>query len=263
MRTPPIALRLRRRIARATFAVGAMSVVAASCPERLVAQGSLVGVVVMSGDSVRGIADVLVTLSPSDRTVRTDSSGAFRFAEVPGGPYLVSFRKLGFEEAFRTVVAAGSKEAALRVVLTPYAQQLAAVMVSGRRVTYPVRLRDPYLRMSRSAGSFFTREQIDSLFPLDVSSLLVRVPGIRVRSGAIEFARCTELGTNSQRVQVWVDGHRWTNYSSGGDLDVRAFEALRDIRPSSIQLIEIYEGPSRIPPDFLDDACAVILVWRR
>lgn len=232
-------------------------------PHTLEAQaGMVVGVVHALGTDSTGVSDVVVTLTPSDRVALTDSLGAFRFAALPAGDYLLSAKRLGYDAVFKTFRIATGRKTSLQIVMIPIAERMATITVSGRRMTYPVRLTEPYQRLERGTGHFVTREQIDSLFPLDVASLLQRVPGLRVRSGSIEFARCTELGANNQKVQVWVNGQRWTNYSFGGGLNVSASDAIRDIPPSSIQLMEIYSGSSSIPAEFLDDACAVILIWR-
>ncbi|MBL0170553.1 MAG: hypothetical protein IPP90_07435 [Gemmatimonadaceae bacterium] len=63
---------------------------------------------------------------------------------------------------------------------------------------------------------------------------------------------------------MWVDGTRWTKYFSRDTLvNVNATKAVRDIPVSSIQLMEVYSGVARIPGEYLDDACAVILIWRK
>ena len=66
---------------------------------------------------------------------------------------------------------------------------------------------------------------------------------------------------NAGRIQVYVNGVRVTGYGGGSGED--AFHALRDIRPSSVEIIEVYRGVARIPGEYLADACAVILVWTR
>ncbi len=240
--------------------------------------GTILGVIHARFEDSTRLNDVVVTLTPGDRSARTDSLGEFRFVALTPGDYLLSARRLGYDVAFKTLRVANDRETRIRVAMIPIAQRMATITVSGRTVTYPVRLTEPYKRAERGAGHFITREQIDSLFPVDVSALLMRVPGIRVKTNVVEFARCTELGRNNQKVQVWVDGQRWTNYTfdhqaDGPDpivppmgeirLNVTASDAIHDIPPSSIQLVEIYSGPSSIPLDYLSDACAVILIWRK
>lgn len=39
-----------------------------------------------------------------------------------------------------------------------------------------------------------------------------------------------------------------------------AINILRTVHPSSIQIMEVYSGLSQIPAEFLEDACAVIVI---
>jgi hypothetical protein len=204
---------------------------------------------------------VEVTLDRPDRTTRTDSLGRFSFGAVLPGEHFLRARRLGFETIVEKLVVRDGQQLTVRLPMRTSAQPMATMLVAGKRVEYPARLAEPYARLSRATGHFFTREQIDSLFPLDLQSLLMRVPGVRVKdSRSLEFVRCRVEG----HIQVWVDGTRLTSYSTGrGDFDRDASDVLRDIPPSNVQLMEIYVGPSRIPGEFLDDACAVIAIWRK
>ena len=222
---------------------------------------AIVGTVHVFGDSVRRLRDVDVVLDPTDRRTRTDSLGAFRFSGVAAGEYRVRVRRIGFEAVVMKVMAVADREAATNVAMVSSAQAIATMTIAGKRIDYPVRLTDAYVRMRRSTGYFVTREQIDSQPPLDVKSLLIRIPGFRlVGHRDFEFARCRHEGGH---IHVWVDGVRWTNYAFGKREDLDAPGAVRDIPTSSIQLMEVYGGVTRIPGEYLDDACAVILIWRK
>ncbi len=221
---------------------------------------AIVGTVHVAGDSVRRLRGVDVVLNPTDRQTRTDSVGGFRFAGVAAGEYLVRVRRVGFDAIAMKVVVVADREVAVNIAMKSSAQAMATMTIAGKRIDYPVRLAEAYTRMRRSTGYFVTREQIDSLFPYDVNALLMRIPSVRViGNGGFEFARC-DTGRN---VHVWVDGTRWTNYNRYGDNVVDAPTAEKYIPPSSIQLMEVYSGVARIPVEYLDDACAVILIWRK
>ena len=218
---------------------------------------TIVGTVHVAGDSVRRLQNVAVVLDPIDRQTRRDSLGTFRFSGVTAGEYRVRVRRIGYEAVVMKVVAVADRDVSVNVAMVSSAQAVATMTISGKRIDYPVRLTDAYTRMRRSTGYFITREQIDSQFPLDVNALLMRTPGIRVTgNGGFEFARCN----TGRNIHVWVDGTRWTNYNG---FRVDAPTAVRDIPPSSIQLMEVYSGVARIPGEYLDDACAVILIWRK
>ena len=212
-------------------------------------------------DSTRGVPEVELTLDRPDRATRTDSAGRFTFATVTAGTHFLRARRLGFESVGERVTVVDGQPLQVRLAMRPSAQAMATMRVAGKRIDYPARLAGPYARLSRATGHFFTREQIDSLFPLDLQTLLMQVPGVHVKdSRSLEFVRCRVEG----HIQVWVDGTRLTSYATGrSEFDRDASDVLRDIPPSSVQLMEIYVGPSRIPGEFLDDACAVIAIWRK
>lgn len=228
------------------------------------ATGTIRGRIHVSGSTSSPVADAEVTLAPGDMSTRTDSAGLFRFLGVPDGSHAIRARRIGFDAATVTVTVASERETVIDIPINPGAQPLAEVTVSGSKVMVPARLAEPYKRMAVGNGWFFSRASIDSLSPYDIKSLLPRIPGVRVNDRGVQFARCTTgavLGSEAN-VQVYVDGTRLTNYTSS-NAGLRLNEALRTVPMASIQLIEVYQGISRIPADYLDDACAVILIWTR
>jgi hypothetical protein len=126
----------------------------------------------------------------------------------------------------------------------------------------PPRYEAVYERALRGWGKLFTREDIDRLNPLDLTSLLATVPTVDFIGRAICFKRC-QAGLSAGRcspspnVQVYVDGVRMTRRP--GDADW----VLREVYPSSVEAMEVYTGVARIPAEFLADACAVIAIWTR
>jgi hypothetical protein len=225
---------------------------------------SITGRLFIAGDSIRPVVDAEVTLLPSLRVVRSDSSGAFRFSSVSPGLYTLRVRRVGFEVVMQDVsVDSASSGGALNIAMRSGARVLAEVVISGARVLFPARLAEPYSRVARGRGAFFTRELIDSLQPWDTYTLLTRVPGVRVNDRSIRIARCENHGASggAGNLHVFIDGIRQTKY--GGDFARGASEVLRDVVITSVQLIEVYTSINAIPPEFADDACAVILVWSR
>jgi Carboxypeptidase regulatory-like domain len=229
-------------------------------------QGRVIsGRIFVSGDSSRAVADAEVALLPTLAIVRSDSAGAFVFRGVRQGSYMLRVRRVGFEVATTEVqLGAMGNDQTIHVALRTGARALAEIVVSGERVLFPARLAEPYSRVARARGAFFTRSLIDSLRPWDLLSLLGRVPGIRVNARAIRVTRCDNHGATPGKpgnLHVFLDGVRQTNYS--GMLTRDAADALRDIVVTSVELVEIHTSINTIPPQFADDACAVILVWTR
>lgn len=241
----------------------------------------VIGRVHMRGDTTRAIPDAEVSLAPGARMTRSDGAGTFRFGSLRDGKYQLLVRRLGFAEQLVSAVVVEQHDVLVPVSLAVAPHSLAEINISGRRVLVPVRYEDAYRRVARGFGDFFTHATMDSLHALDMSSLLQTLPGVRVNERGVTFQRC-EAGLSSKgipgsisnsrmsedtataprpHVQVYIDGVRVTNYSGRNGDD--AWTVLRNIQPASLELVEVYRGVSRIPGEYLDDACAVILIWTK
>ena len=224
----------------------------------------LSGRVHMAGDTARPVVDAELALLPGLRTVRSDSAGGFRFSNVAPGTYTLRARRVGFEVFTQEVKVGSDQEPTVMVPMRTGARVLAEITISGQRVMYPVRLAEPYQRVARGRGAFFTRELIDSLQPYNVASLLVRVPGVQVNDRVIKLTRCDNHGARPLtpgNIHVYIDGVRQTDY--GQYLPRGALEAVKDVVVTSVQLVEVHRSINTIPPEYADDACAVILIWSR
>lgn len=119
-------------------------------------------------------------------------------------------------------------------------------------------------RMSRGAGEFITRRDIERRDPMRLSDM------VHVRAGVgtvpygdgsgrrhVRMARSAlQEDTDRCRVQYWIDGVPFRG--------VNRFE-LDELSPDDVQGIEIYRGPSEIPPRFnrRGSGCGVVAVWTR
>lgn len=230
--------------------------------------GELWGHVRMAGDSA-GVAGATIALAPGVTTT-TSQSGFYRIASLGSGAYLLTVRRLGFRSATIQVSIEDAHTLRQDVVLEPLPQQLTEVRIEGRVRKVPPRFEDVYRRMSTATGSFFTREDIAALNPPDIQSLLQRVGTVRVNLNGIQFAKCNEggnlaLGSGGGKVHIYIDGLRMTGRHISGDSAVaqEQAEVLHMVNPSQIQAVEVYSGVSRIPGQFLEDACAVIAIWTK
>lgn len=250
-------------------ALFALAVGAAARAQAIAHDGELWGHVLTAGDSA-GVAGAIIELVPG-RTTTASQSGFYRIASLGSGAYLMTVRRLGYRSVTVQVSVEEAKALRQDVVLTPLPQQLTAVVIEGRVRKVPPRFDDVYRRMSTATGSFFTREDIAQINPPDVQSLLQRVGTARVNEKGIQFAKCNEggnlaLGSGGGKVQIYIDGLRMTGrymMSRGGDSAEDQAEVLHMVNPSQIQALEVYSGVSRIPGQFLEDACAVIAIWTK
>ena len=131
-------------------------------------------------------------------------------------------------------------------------------------VSVPPRFEAAYKRAASGRGYYFTREEIEATNPKDLEALLIRVPTVQVNDRGVSFAKCQGglpgPGGSSQaaRIQVFIDDRRAS--LTDGDA-VR--QLLNSISVSTVQLMEVYTGVSRIPGEFVNDSCAVIVIWTK
>ncbi len=229
------------------------------------------GHVLLAGDTVvlPGTVVEVVGLSVRGTTTQT---GFYRFAQLPPGPHELRVRRIGYESVSMPVVLKDGEAERRDISLVRLTATLTEVRIEGQVRKVPPRFQDVYRRMSTATGKFFTREDIDLLNPTDVQSLLDHVPTARVSRSGIKFARCNEAGqlafsARGGKVQIWIDGLRMTGrLTILRDEDAIAAEqreVLKMVSPSQVQAIEVYSGSSRIPGEFLEDACAVIAIWTK
>jgi hypothetical protein len=267
---------------KAVTAFAIIPIIVMGVADTLCAQPSSIrGHIYVLGDTTRGVRDAAVTLFPSGRTTRSDSIGGFVIAGETGDAYRLRVRRVGFAEWEHKIEVAGPNAPIVQVALTVAPQALSEVKISGQRVLVPTRYADAYGRVAKATGDFFTRERIDSLHALDMKSLLQNIPGVSINDRGMTFQRCQanqlsvnipssisgasaapkSFTTSAAHIQVYIDGVRVTDYAGQNGQD--AYEAIRYIIPSSVQLIEVYRGVARIPGEYLNDACAVILIWTK
>lgn len=225
------------------------------------------------GDTI-GIPGVDVELVGSGMRRQTGRYGQFRFEGVPVGSYLLRARAIGYQPWIAHVDVQDSRGYEQNIALQRVPTALTEVRIEGRMVRVPARFEDVYRRGARGFGRFITREDIDRLNPLDVKSLLGTIPTIQVNDRGVTFQRCQSgiSGISAGRpgswrpgqgpkVQIYIDGLRMTRDALGEEGDIE--HVLRLVTPPAIQAIEVYTGVSRIPGEFMEDACAVIAIWTR
>lgn len=190
------------------------------------------------------------------RWVEGDS--AYVAYSVASGRHALRVRRIGFTPDERPVEVTADQTRHL-VRLHPLATLLPEMIVAGRRVLVDPRFEGVVVRAMSNWGTLITRQDLRSAY--DIQSVLETVPGIRFRADGISFARCQDAlpGTGTPpKVQVYVDGVRVTTFK-----ETNAIDALQFVSPSAIEVVEVYRGVSRIPVEFLNDACAVIAIWTR
>ncbi|MEO8620216.1 MAG: carboxypeptidase-like regulatory domain-containing protein [bacterium] len=261
------------RSARRLFYHCAIATCVAALPLRsqVSRSAALVGSVLVAGDTV-GVPGAQVELIGQSLSTTTNRLGSYRFAPVKSGPDVLRVRLVGYRSMMVAVAIQQDSTTNKDIQLERLPTTLTEVRIEGEMRKVPPRFEDVYRRMATAHGSFFTREDIDRLNPPNIQSLVMRVGTARVNDKSIQFAKCEAGGafalsgrpnkSTPTSVQIYIDGHRMTGRQQG-DADAEQREVLRLVNPSQVQAIEVYTGVSRIPGEFLEDACAVIAIWTR
>jgi hypothetical protein len=112
-------------------------------------------------------------------------------------------------------------------------------------------------RLSGS-GVYLDRAQIEARRAHYVSDVLRRIPGVRImsdRSGRAVLRMGRTSGGRDCPPDYWIDG-------------VRAqFFNVDDMPVADIEAIEVYRGPSGLPPEYNsrlgNPSCGTVVIWTR
>lgn len=209
------------------------------------------GVVRAGADSAVPVAEAEVIVAGAGIHQLTDTAGRFRLQLPEAGTYQLLVRRFGYRPQIVVADLSAADSTALSVILDIIPTRLATVHVAGRTLNVDARHADAYRRAATAWGDFIFRDEIDRRREFDTESLLDGLPGVRVNQRGIFFDRCFE-----GKIQVYIDGAPVSRVA-----DARA--ALQLVRPWEIEMIEVYRGVSRIPAEFLTDACGVIAISTR
>ena len=222
----------------------------------------------VNAPSGKAVAGALIRVDATGHTTSSHADGHFIWPGPDSGRWAVTVRAIGFRPlvSFVTVAPDGLLPATL--TLTPLVQQLDSLTV-GATPEAPTRLREFERRRRNGSGRFFTRDDVERApGALLVSSLLRFLPsGVRVvDSMGTPLAisnRGSKLVSEDGRYYVVpcvlrtvIDGQLqpW-----GTSLDV--------ISPNEVAAIEVYLGPSSVPPEFAagrrDQFCGLLVFWTR
>ncbi len=229
------------------------------------ATGRIAGRVVSpAGNPIEGVD---VSISGTGLTATTDADGMFRLLAIPPGRHYVRVRRIGYNAQLLVAEVRAGEAKQVEIALDRGAYELPELKVAATAAKpieygWTTRYDDFFRRQRVGLGAFLSRDDIDKRKPFRTPNLLVGFAGIRLRfydlsptGTAVEFSRCPNVG-------VWVDGYR-QRYGVAGRASRDLGEYLNNLIPSQIEMMEVYRGPSEMPAEFIDDACAAIVIWTR
>ncbi|MBC8089397.1 MAG: TonB-dependent receptor [Phycisphaerae bacterium] len=226
--------------------------------------GTIDGVVTDTMLSPLGAADVSV-VGVGARVVTSDN-GRFRILQVPAGQYLLVVRRIGYAPTSGIIDVPATDTLRLSYTLSRSRQVLDTIRVRERRVS--LRMAAFEMRRRQAIGQFVTQEEIDARGSQATADFMRRFRGVQISTNTTQVFGGTQIYSRREGggytadgqqaycpMQVMLDGILLPSYFN---LDLLP-------PPKQISGIEVYNGPSTIPPQFggVDRRCGLVAVWTR
>ncbi|MFV2007665.1 MAG: TonB-dependent receptor plug domain-containing protein [Longimicrobiales bacterium] len=223
--------------------------------------------------SERTLSQVDVQLRAPDGTdlgrYQTDGTGKFEFTVRGARAVRLHASLLGYRASTTPLLYLDEhKFFQLEVRLDPQAILLAPLeVIAWSKVDKSALLDGFRQRLRIGFGTYITRRDVERRNPVYVTDLLREIPGLRVTGEGYGSRPVVETARSAGRscaTQIFVDGFLLNRRTGRGrtPADFRIDDA---VSPASIEGIEVYQGGSTVPAEFLnvDAACGVIAIWTR
>lgn len=204
-----------------------------------------------------GIPVPLAQVTVSGLRTVSDSGGRFILPGLPYGSVAVNVRRLGYEPRDTSVELAIGRVDSLFVVLAILPRELAGVLTEADALDR-ARLAEFYRHKQGGGGTYIDRAQLEQSRVTRTSDLLRRLPGIKMgtdRAGRSVMRMGRAIGGRDCPPDFWIDGVR------------AAFMNVDDIPVHDIEALELYRGPSGLPPEynsrFGNPGCGAVIIWTR
>jgi hypothetical protein len=207
--------------------------------------------------------------SSGQRTIVTDASGRALLPNVAPGRLTVKARRIGFTPG-QVVTIVEEGRVTLPIVMSALRlPMLDTLRVVGARVTRGRLEEFESRRLLRQATVSITREEIEKRNPVDTWQMLTGIASVdvTVRDSRViatsRRARVSEFRSNTPcYLLVMVDGVSLSKTGDEGGFN------LQDLpQPDEIHGIEVFAGPSSIPPQYGGTGagkwCGLIAIWTR
>ena len=223
-------------------------------------QGTIDGLV--SDTSMAPLHAAFVSIVGTPIRVGTGPNGRFRITKLRPGQYLLIVKRVGYRPTSGVVDVPASDTVRLSYTLEPIVTTLPTVTVSEK--PFSIRMGEFLARRKLGMGEFMTQEEIEAKNTVYSTELLRSFKSINVSPNRASVL--TEWYALSRRegANPSLGACPMTVYLDNVPLPT-PFNLDRLPSPKDLGAIEVYSGPSTIPPQFagLDRGCGVILVWTR
>ncbi|HTI05901.1 MAG TPA: carboxypeptidase regulatory-like domain-containing protein [Gemmatimonadales bacterium] len=240
---------------------------AAATAQRADSTVTLIGRVRDEVDS-GAVAHATINVLGTSLVAAPDGKGQFRIDGIQPGTRELVIRALGYAKLIQSEELPGSGVVRRDYYMKRVPHVLTEMVVLGRAMRVPRGMEEIYRRGARGWGTFITREQIDSLDPIDIKALLATIPGVYTNDRGVAFQRCPAFW----RPQLWIDGQRVTRFMRQAQDDRHSLgptpdpyflnEQLTELLPRQVQAMEVYTSNSSTPAEFMDGSgCGTIAIW--
>jgi hypothetical protein len=235
------------------LAIAAVAAMATAQTDRPRASGVIVGTVADTNLYPIPLADV--SIGGSSVHVTADTLGRFRITNMPTGRFVLIARRIGFQPGVSAIDVAERDTLWLAFTLEPAAQELAAVVVTERTLSW--KLEQFNQRRKLGFGQFFTRGDIDTINPIQVVDILRRATAVRIGPGG-QTALSARYGCP---MPIYLDGISLPP-GIASRLDYLP-------PPNEMAAVEVYAGAATVPawlpkpPAGSPESCGAILFWTK
>ena len=234
-----------------SFAISAIVIPVVLCGQQP-PTATLLGRVVDETDS-GAVAHATVNVLGTNLFGYTDGWGYFRISGVHAGDREIVIRAIGYAKLIESQKFASGEQLKRSFTMMRLPHTLTQMVILGHSVRVPHGMEEIYRRGMRGWGKFITREQIDSINPIDLKMMLGMVPGVYENDRGVTFPMCGSP-------HVWVDGQDMTRLEGS----YAQAEFLSYMVPSEVQAVEVYTRPLTVPAEFLGgNPCGVIAIWTK
>jgi hypothetical protein len=216
--------------------------------------------IVLDDSTGAPVADVRVDLvhtgGGASASMRTDSTGAFRFDPRPAGKIVLRLRHPSYTpiDSLSVAVSADERvEIELRLGHSPIL--LEPIIVRARAGEGVFGFRD---RMARGGfGRFLSRADLERRGAMRATDLLRMMPGVRIEQGGPGTSLVVMRGgIGGCLPDIYIDGMRIRQFRDSG---IDAF-----VNPASLEGVEVYNNSAEVPTVFAShNGCGVVAFWTR
>jgi hypothetical protein len=219
---------------------------------------------VVRDDNGRPLKDALVGVIGTQRSTRTDSTGAFRLTGIPAGTRSVEARSIGWQPLTVAIDFATNSSRDTALSLNKNSQVLKAVTVLGRSNASALMGRSGFeRRRQQHMGTFVTAEELARHAAFDLTDVLASIIGVHIEYGRTGRAMPLLRGSSGGECipNYFLDDMPFTVSENLPFSDLSAM-----VPATSIKGIEVYSAGGMIPPQYdrsSSTACGSIVIWTR